>query len=94
MFEGISHDMMSNVVEGKSPLCAIEKRIANGKMMAFNIGKAFGLIPKKSSVKRYMKDDNKFWRESYFAQTDVEHHAAASAGEAGQKDFDWGSLKC
>ena len=45
MFEGISDEMMQSVVEGKSPLCAIEKRISNGKMMAFNIGKAFGLIP-------------------------------------------------
>ena len=86
MFQGISEDMMSNVVEGKSPLCAIEKRIANGKMMAFNIGKAFGLIPKEASVKRYMKDDNRFWRESYFAQTDAEsesHTGSATTGKAG-----------
>ena len=45
MFEGISEEMMDAVLAGKSPLCPIEKRINNGKMMAFNIGKAFGLIP-------------------------------------------------
>lgn len=55
--------MMQSVMEGKSPLCAIEKRIANGKMMAFNIGRAFGLIPHNSDVNSYMNDDNSFWTE-------------------------------
>ena len=63
MFQGISEEMMQSVMEGKSPLCAIEKRISNGKMMAFNIGRAFGLIPHNSDVNSYMHDDNSFWTE-------------------------------
>ena len=55
--------MMENVMQGKSPLCAIEKRVANGKMMAFNIGKAFGLIPVDSDMYNYMRDDHHFWTE-------------------------------
>ena len=97
MFEGISHDMMQNVVQGKSPLCAIEKRIANGKMMAFNVGKTFGLIPKSASVRNYMRDDHKFWREHYLAQTDSESHSHSQHHKSGDVDFnnfDWSSLKC
>ena len=48
MFEGISQDMMQNVVQGKSPLCAIEKRIANGKMMIFNVGKTLKAVLENS----------------------------------------------
>lgn len=67
MFKGISHEMMQNIVEGKSPVCAIQKRINNGKMMAFNIGKAFGLIPSKANVKGYMSDKNKFWAQQFLS---------------------------
>ena len=71
MFKGISHEMMQNIVEGKSPVCAIQKRINNGKMMAFNIGKAFGLIPSKANVKSFMDDKNRFWAQQFLSQTDA-----------------------
>jgi hypothetical protein len=36
-------------------------------MMAFNIGKAFGLIPAKADVKSYMSDKHKFWAQQFLA---------------------------
>ena len=69
MFDGISEEMMDNVLNGISPLCAIEKRIYNGKKMAFNIARSFQLIPYDASLDEYMRDDNSFWRQQYFAQT-------------------------
>ncbi len=69
MFDGISEEMMENVLNGISPLCAIEKRIYNGKKMAFNIAKSFQLLPYEANLDDYMRDDNTFWRQQYFAQT-------------------------
>ena len=92
MFEGISTEMMENVIQGKSPLCALEKRIANGKMMAYNIGKTYGLLPEKADPKHYLKDDHKFWREQYLAQTG--HHKSSAADLTDLAHFDWKSLGC
>jgi len=39
MVEGLSKEMMEYAVQGKSPICAIERRLANGKMVTFNIAK-------------------------------------------------------
>jgi hypothetical protein len=61
MFKGISKAMMEDVLKGKSPLCAIEKRIKNGKTMAFNIGKSFGLIPADAKPEEYMNDMHPYW---------------------------------
>jgi hypothetical protein len=69
MFAGIGQEMFNAVNHGENPLCAIEKRVANGKMMAFNVGKAFGLIPVNADPVAYMDDKHRFWRERYFAQT-------------------------
>ena len=96
MFKGISHEMMQNIQEGKSPLCAIEKRIANGKMMAFNIGKAFGLIPDNSMQSEYLQDDHRFWGEQYFAQMNAghHHHQSPDQGTTDFAQFDWSTLNC
>ena len=87
MFKGISHEMMQNIAEGKSPICAIQKRVNNGKMMAFNIGKAFGLIPSKANVKSYMSDKHKFWAQQFLAQTgganNIDNQMSAMAAEQG-----------
>ena len=72
MFTGIGHDILQTVMEGKSPLCAIEKRIANGKMMAFNISKAYGFLPPSASIQEFMDDLHGFWREKFLAQTGAE----------------------
>lgn len=62
MFEGISEEMMQDVLRGVSPLCALQKRISNGKKMAFNIAKSFALLPYDAHLQDYMHDDNEFWR--------------------------------
>ena len=87
MFKGISHEMMQNIAEGKSPVCAIQKRVNNGKMMAFNIGKAFGLVPSNANVKAYMNDKHKFWAQQFLAQTngtnDLDNQMSAMAAQQG-----------
>ena len=88
MFKGISHEMMQNIAEGKSPVCAIQKRVNNGKMMAFNIGKAFGLVPSNANVKAYMNDKHKFWAQQFLAQTqagsnDIDGQMSAMAAQQG-----------
>ena len=39
MMKGLKEDMISYAKAGKSPVCAVEKRLANGKMMAYNLAK-------------------------------------------------------
>ena len=79
MFMGLSNEMLHDVMEGKSPLCAIEKRVTNGKMMAFNIGKAYGLIPPMAHARTYMDDEHEFWNQRYLAQTNVDGEADGMA---------------
>ena len=79
MLKGLSNEMLHDVMEGKSPLCAIEKRATNGKMMAFNIGKAYGLIPPMSHMRTYLDDEHEFWNQKYLAQTDNELEAMTDA---------------
>ena len=86
---------MQAVMEGKSPLCAIEKRVANGKMMAFNIGKAFGLIPRNADMFNYMRDDHSFWTEQYLAQLGSESHSNGKMEDLDfTENFDWSKLQC
>ena len=63
MFSGISKEMMDDVLQGKSPLCAIERRINNGKTQAFNIGRAFGLIPSQAYPDQFMNDSNPYYNQ-------------------------------
>ena len=67
MFTGISTEMMANVREGKSPLCAIQSRLEHGKRMAYDMGKRYGLIPPDAMESDYMRDDHRFWNEEFYA---------------------------
>ena len=72
MLMGLSNEILHDVMDGKSPLCAIEKRSTNGKIMAFNIGKAYGLIPPMAHQRTYMDDEHEFWNQKYLAQTETD----------------------
>ena len=76
MMDGLAKDMMDMARSGKSPVCAVEKRLANGKLMAFNLAKQFELIAPDVDIASFMNDSNDWWTQQYItttaAQTDNE----------------------
>lgn len=69
MMDGLSKDMMEMARSGKSPVCAVEKRLANGKLMAYNLARQFDLISPETDINQFMDDKNDWWTSQYTTTT-------------------------
>mmetsp|Transcript_24410 Transcript_24410/g.30339 ORF Transcript_24410/g.30339 Transcript_24410/m.30339 type:complete len:100 (+) Transcript_24410:810-1109(+) len=65
MMDGLASDMIEMAKAGKSPICAVEKRLANGKMMAWNLARQFDLVPADMDVNAFMNDTNDWWTQQF-----------------------------
>lgn len=69
MMDGLAKDMMDMARSGKSPVCAVEKRLANGKLMAYNLARQFDLIAPDTDINAFMNDSNDWWTSQYTTMT-------------------------
>ena len=69
MMDGLAKDMMEMARSGKSPVCAVEKRLANGKLMAYNLARQFDLIDPMTDINTFMNDSNDWWTSQYTTTT-------------------------
>ena len=69
MMDGLAKDMMDIARSGKSPVCAVEKRLANGKLMAYNLARQFDLIAPDTDINAFMNDSNDWWTSQYTTMT-------------------------
>ena len=72
-------DMVKEAKDGKSPICAVEKRLAAGKLQTYNLAKKFGMLPKDTTMEEFMSDTNDFWTKDLTGK----ENAAGSAAQTG-----------